>query len=229
MSAEKRKVVLISASPRTTAESMSEWLASSGEDCLKEESIHVSRIHVRESILKGRAEPDFETMLHADVLVFLFPLYIFCLPGMLMCFLQDFSQYYNEHKGEARSAKVYAVVNCGFPEPDINREAVRVIQSFSGKINAVFRFGVLIGSGPMICEAKNAPFMKRTLTELDAAFALMKTDILNTVLQPVENILISVRFPRKLYFFMGGRGWISSARKNGLKKKDLYRKPYRNK
>ncbi len=229
MSAEKREVVLISASPRTTDESMSEWLASSGEDCLKEECIHISRIHVRESILKGRTEQDFEIMLHADALVFIFPLYIFCLPGLLMRFMQDFYQYYTEHRKEAQRAKVYAVVNCGFPEPDINSEAVRVIQSFSEKINAFFRFGVLIGSGPMICETRNVPFMKRTLAKLNAAFTLMKTDVLNTVQHSADNILISVRFPRKLYFFIGGRGWVLSARKNGLKKMDLYRKPYRNK
>lgn len=226
MSAEYKEVVLVSASPRLTDKSASEWFSSLGEIQLKEEGIHISRINVRKSISENRTESDFKTMLHGDALVFIFPLYVFCLPGMLMRFLQDFYQYYNQHKDQASSPKVYAVVNCGFPEPDINDEAVRVIRSFSDKINASFRFGILIGGGPMIDGAKDAPFMKRTLTELDSAFILMKRDILD-VQKSVDNVVISVRFPRKLYFFMGGKGWVSLARKNGLKKRDLYRRPYR--
>lgn len=227
MNQDRKEIVLISASPKTTEKSVSEWLASFGEQQMKEERVSINRIHVRKSISKSRTEPDFETMLHADALVFIFPLYIFCLPGMLMRFLQDFYQYYTEHKDEARKPKVYAAVNCGFPECDINMEAVRVIQSFSEKIGASFRFGILIGGGPMVCEAKDAPFMKKILTELGSAFSQIKEDVLDHTRQSVQNIDIAVSFPRKLYFFMGGRGWISSARKNGLKKKDLYRRPYR--
>lgn len=227
MNKDRKEIVLISASPKATEESMSEWLAAFGENQIKEERVSVSRIHVRKSMSKGRTESDFDTMLHADALVFIFPLYIFCLPGMLMRFLQDFDQYYTEHRDETNQIKVYAVVNCGFPEPDINMEAVRVIQSFSEKIEASFRFGILIGGGPMICEEKDAPFMKRILTELESAFSQMKKDILDNARQSVKNVLITVSFPRKLYFFMGGRGWVSSARKSGLKKKDLYRRPYR--
>lgn len=102
-----------------------------------------------------------------------------------------------------------------------------MIQSFAEKTGAQFRFGVLIGGGTMIYGAKDAPFMKRILAELNAAFRTMQDDILNDAQKPVKNICISVSFPKKLYFFMGGRGWVSSARKNMLKKKDLYRKPYR--
>lgn len=227
MSAEKRKIVVINASPKMSDESMSEWLSSLGENNMKGKSTDINRINVRKSITKGQQELDFEKIIQADALVFIFPLYIFCLSGMLMRFLQDFYKYYNEHKAESHNAMVYAVVNCGFTEPDINLESIRVIQSFTEKINSSFRFGVLIGGGPMIFEAKGAPFMKRILRELNAAFILMKKDVINKANQSLDNIYISVKFPRKLYFFMGGMGWVSAVRKNGLKKRELYRKPYR--
>lgn len=228
MNMDKKRVVLISASPKITEESMSDRLSSLGEKNIADKGIDISRIQVRKSLKKGQQEFDFETMIYADALVFVFPLYIFCLPGMLMRFLQDFYQYYNSVKKErVGNVKVFAVVNCGFPEPNINQEAVRVIQSFSSKIGGLFRFGVLIGGGPMIHEAKEAPFLKKTRKEIDIAFEKIKKDILDSDLQAQQNISIKVRFPRKLYFFMGSRGWIYSARKNRLKKRDLYLRPYR--
>lgn len=227
MSTTKRKIVLISSSPKVSDESMSEWLVLLGENNMKDDCIDTCRINVRKSITKNMAERDFKTMLHADALIFVFPLYYFCLPGMLMRFLQDFYQYYNEHKNGLHNAKVYAVVNCGFLEPDINMEAVQVIKSFAEKIDGTFRFGVLIGGGPMIFETKGAPFMKKILRKLDAAFVLMKKEVVDDDKKSIDNIYISVKFPKKIYFFMGGRGWVSLARKNGLKKRELYRKPYR--
>jgi len=55
----------------------------------------------------------------------------------------------------------------------------------------------------------------------------MAEDTFSSGNKPIRDILISMRFPRKLYFLMGGFGWNSGAKRNGLKKEDLYRKPYR--
>jgi hypothetical protein len=146
-----------------------------------------------------------------------------------MRFLQDYHQYRAEHPEKGKKAKGYAVVNCGFPEPEINEEAVRVIRSFSQKIEADFRFGVLIGSGGLISGAKDAPFMKKTMEKITGAFETMKSDVLeiSQAERTAENIYITPNFPRRLYLFMGSTGWRMMARKNGLKRKDLYRRPYR--
>ncbi len=227
MNGESKRVVLISASPKMTEKTTSGQLASMQEVQMKAAGLDVYRVDVRKSLSKGGTQADFEAMLEADALVFTFPLYIFCLPGILMRFLQDYDQFRMQHIDRAREAKVYAVVNCGFPEADINEEAVRVIRSFSRKIGAFFRFGVLIGGGTMVVEAKDAPFMKKTTAKLLGTFDLMVEDILTDSRAPLEAISIQANFPRKLYFFMADRGWFATARKNGLKKKDLYRRPYR--
>jgi putative NADPH-quinone reductase len=60
-----------------------------------------------------------QTMLEADSLVIIFPLYIYSLPGILMRFLQDFYAYYLVRSGVSKVRKVFAVINCGFPEPEI--------------------------------------------------------------------------------------------------------------
>jgi hypothetical protein len=149
------------------------------------------------------------------------------MPGILTRFLQDYYQYLIEHEKVSGKAKVYAIVNCGFPEPEINLEAVRVIGSFCRHVNAHFRFGVLIGGGGMLLGAKGAFFMKKVVNRLRETFLTIATDIQREDLPTMDNVAITMNFPRWLYFFMGDRSWISMARKNGLHKKDLYVKPYR--
>jgi hypothetical protein len=100
------------------------------------------------------------------------------------------------------------------------------MERFSEAIGARFRFGVMLGAGPMIMAANGAPFLKRIRLALDGAFDRMARDVLSDDPEPAENMRITARFPRKLYYFMGGQGWVYAARKNGLKRKDLYRRPY---
>ena len=50
--------------------------------------------------------------------------------------MQDYAAFVQTQPDNENKAAVYTVVNCGFPEPDINREAVRVIKSFSDKVGA---------------------------------------------------------------------------------------------
>ncbi|NLI94106.1 MAG: flavodoxin [Peptococcaceae bacterium] len=208
-----------------TEESTSGLLTDKLENLMKTERLEIYRINVRKSLIQGKTEADFEAMLKADALVFVFPLYVFCLPGMLMRFLQDYYAF-GLNRPDRKKTRVYAVVNCGFTEAGINQEAVRVIKSFSQKTNYDFRFGIMIGGGGLLLGAQEAPFMKKTMTELGNSLKQIVYDIKNCPDDRVENISITMNFPRRLYHFMGNRGWFSMAKKNGLQKKDLYRKPY---
>lgn len=222
-----KNIVLIDGSPKINEASTSQYLIEALSNHIKETTSNKYFINARRSLTRHTTAEDFTVMANADAVIIAFPLYIFCLPGMLMRFLEDYYQFYLESGRVRRSTRVYAIVNCGFPEPEINLEAVRVIKSFSRHINADFRFGLLIGSGGMLREAKDAPFMKKTLKKLDEALATITSDIESNDVKEMDNINITVNFPRRLYFFMGHRGWMAQARKNGLKKQDLYRKPYR--
>jgi multimeric flavodoxin WrbA len=184
---EIKRVVLISASPKASEKSTSGLLTAMLEETMKTAGLDVSRVDVRKSLLKGQTEAGFAAMLHADALVVTFPLYIFCLPGILMRFLQDYDAFRSKRPDNAGEKRVYTVVNCGFAEADINQEAVRVIQSFSRKTNTLFRFGIMIGGGGMLQEAKDAPFMRKTLAVLNGAFKMMAEDIQNSIATPVKD------------------------------------------
>ncbi len=209
---------IISGSPRPSDQSTSAFLSLFADERLTAQGTSVKRIDARKS-LKGDIQEEFAELSTADALLFIFPLYFFCVPGLLMQYLQDYASYRAQHPGNA-AQRVYAVVNCGFPEPEINTEAVRVIESFSRCINASFGFGVMLSCGGMLMGAKDAPFMKPVMAGLDDAFTRM------AIGAEGDNIALAPKFPRRLYFMAGNMGWGHMARKNGLKKKDLYRKPY---
>ena len=221
-----RNVVIINGSPKITDESFSNLLGCRVTDKLASDKININNINVRTSMKEKATEKDFGLMLQADALVFIFPLYVFCLPGILMRYLQDFNQYRLSLSSTSANAKVYAIVNCGFPESYINEEAVRVIACFSDTIGAKFRFGIMIGGGGMIPSTGQEPYMKRTMIELDDGLSALTCDISDPALLPISNKKVNLYIPTRLYYYMGGRGWKSAIRRNGLKKKDLYRRPY---
>ena len=72
----------------------------------------------------------------------------------------------------------------------------------------------------------DAPFIKAAHEEIDRVVARIQQEVLTGEAEQAETISIAPKFPRKLYFLGGNMGWKSTARKNGLKTKDLYRKPY---
>jgi multimeric flavodoxin WrbA len=221
-----KEMTLISASPKVGEPSVSDWLSGHARSLIEGDGISIHQINVRNSIAKNTKGADYETMLTSDALVFIFPLYIFCLPGIMIRYLQDFYTYFKSSREHSKISKVFCAVNCGFPEDEINAEAVRVIKSFSGKINAEFRFGLMIGGGGMLLGAADAPFMKKTLSVIDRALMQMKTDMLTDSSAPVRDIQTRANFPRRLYFFGAGQGWRSMAKKNKLRNKDLYATPY---
>jgi putative NADPH-quinone reductase len=225
MSQKRVKVVLINGSPKIGQKSVSGLLISMQEEKMKDNQFDIYKIDARKSMARKDTDEDYMTMMQADAIIFTFPLYIFCLPGLLMRFLQDFTEF-RTTRNDNKEKKVYAVVNCGFPEAWINREAVDVIKSFSRSINASFRFGVLIGGGGMLLGAKDKRFMQKTMDQVSGSFKLIGEDIKTGSKDEFEDVVLPVKYFHRLYYLMGNIGWVYMAKKNGLKMIDLYRRPY---
>lgn len=192
-----KKAILINGSPKTSEVSVSETLASILEQQLNSAGICVTNISVRKSISKG-SDNDFLSMMEADALVFLFPLYFFCLPALLIRYLQDYCEFLKRQDKNKEGQKIYAVINCGFPESDIGSEALRVIKSFGAHINSSYRFGISLGGGGMFIGAANAPFMKKRIEYLNAAFADIAGDIAAT--GPPKRVY-RAQIPQSIIFF----------------------------
>lgn len=221
-----KKIVLISGSPRLEEKTASSGFIERVAAALPG-GYEKKFVNVRKS-LKDGPETDYAAISEADAVVFVFPLYYFCLPGLLMRYLEDYEKYFRGQGGRKMSAKVYAIVNCGFPEPWINSEAAGVMRCFCRRVGADFRFAVLVGSGPMLDVAAGAPPVKKVFQKFDAAIVDMVADIGGEKPAAPCDVLIEMHFPRRLYFFMGNMNWRREIKKNGLKKDDLYRRPLQN-
>jgi len=224
-----KTVTLICGSPKARKDrTLSEYFIDLETTHIACNAVSVHRVSARDSLMHGACEADFDTMLSSSAIILTFPLYFFCLPGLLMRFLQDYAAYAARNAERNTPKKIYAVINCGFPEPEINEEAARVIKSFAKEIGADYRFSLLIGGGGMILGAKEAPFMRTTMDSITAVFDQMRADIRSDSPIKPHDASIAMRFPKKLYFLFGNLGWRSNAKKeHHLRAAELKRHPYR--
>ena len=219
-----KQVVVIGASPKAPGKSTSDFLAEHTAQTLREAGLEARVLNVRAAITRRQTDKAFAAMAAADAMIFLFPLYVFCLPGILMRFLQDYKAYADARPGVGGGAAVYAVVNCGFPEPEINEQAVDVIGRFAAAVGARFRFGIMIGSGGMI--TLNVPFSKAVLRRYTQTVAAIGAEVVSGQFAQAKPVYLRNSFPAKLYFRIAEMGWRKMVRGNGKQPEDLYARPY---
>jgi hypothetical protein len=221
----RKKIVFINGSPRAQEQTASASFIIRAEKQFDDAFFEKEIINVRKALL---LQPDtaYEKIRTAAAVVFVFPLYVFCLPGMLMQFLRDYAAFLEKTGRKQNRTSAYTVINCGFPEPHINSEAEDVIKSFCRHTGIKFRSGILIGSGVLITAAGKAPPVQKALQQLDEAFSGMAEDIQKCPAPVPADVQVKVNFPKKLFFFAGSLNWKAQAKHNGLKIKDMYRRPY---
>lgn len=217
-----KNMVLINGSPRA-GKSTSMELLSQLKTCL-EENAAVVTVEAGSSLLHGKQLKDFERMTQADAMVIAFPLYVYCMPGMLTEFFEEYRQYVNK-AGKAIHQDIYAIINCGFPESRINEDAAAVVRQFCNEIRATYCFSILIGGGGMLVPLKNVPFVKKEWRQIHAAFDRIVDGTRNGCV--TSDVHIDSKTPKWLFSFIAEMNFSMEAKKNGIKKKDLFRKPYR--
>ncbi|MCB2355276.1 NAD(P)H-dependent oxidoreductase [Clostridium estertheticum] len=220
-----KNICFINGSPKGKGSNSLLFLNRLDED-MNENNYNKLYIHVTSSIHSGKIEEDFKTMSHADVIVFAFPLYVFSLPGVLMRFLEDYYMYFKNNNKSPKNVRVYAIINCGFPEPTINDEAIRVLKNFCVRLNLNWRFAASIGMGEIVGATKDIKFMQMLCSKVYSSLYEINKDIENNIEIVVDNKYASPNFPIFLFRKIGKSNWINTAKKNGLFNKDLYKKPY---
>jgi multimeric flavodoxin WrbA len=140
-------------------------------------------------------EGTFRALACADALVFAFPLYVYCLSGGFVRFLEDFRGYLASGGERNRGTRIYAIVNCGFPEPRITKEAVRVIRNFSSRTGFDYRLAVSIGCGPATAMTRKLPFLN---SKLKRAWARIIEDILDSNAGHTEDLLVEPAIPKSI-------------------------------
>lgn len=160
---------------------------------LPDEQFQKTTVTVSPSV-RGRYSRDYlERIASADAIVFVFPLYAYGLPGALMRLLEDLSDHIKSGAGRNTCARVYAIVNCGFPRPEVTTsEAIRVLKNLCRRLGFSWRFAVCIGTGPAVVMTSRVPFLD---SKLKKAFAEMASDIQGRDVAVKDNCFIRPVIP----------------------------------
>ncbi len=143
-----KRICLINGSLRGEAASSLRFLR--GVDRLLDDREFEKSILTVQALVPGAYPEEMLKILgSAHALVIAFPLFSYSIPGALMRLLEDYNEYANRNRGRCAAGRVYAIVNCGFAEPEINAEAIRVMRNFCRSAGLEWRFALSIGCGPV--------------------------------------------------------------------------------
>ena len=107
-------------------------------------------IRGKKVFLRSRTKSDhkkfFEQIIDADIVIFLLPLYVDCVPSHMLSFLREMERFCKEYKIEL---KIYAIANNGFIEGKQNAALFRVMENFCTRSDLLWCGGIGIGGGVM--------------------------------------------------------------------------------
>jgi hypothetical protein len=172
----------------------------------------------------GISDDIFKKLNEADALFLSFPLYADALPAHLLEMMARFEEYRKSGGRDRKPLFVYAAANTGFYEGEANRCALKIVENWCARSALVYGQGLGQGAGEMLGFLSKVPMGRGPLKNLGAALSLLAENLLSQT--KGENLLFSPNFPYFLWRFMAVYGFfLPLARKNGLKMKDIYRKP----
>ena len=194
-----------------------------------------AEVEVVSQIKQYRKSDDsvFPAMAASDVLFIASSLYVDALPSTLMAFLERYAAYLAAQGKEGHASdrkvgaqRVFACVNCGFYEGEQNAYALDILAHFCAASGLRWSGGVGLGTGEMIEAVKDAPpemFIRKPVTRVLRSLAD------SIAFEPdgalAENIFAHHGMPRFLYKLAGEARAREQAKENGLKTRDLFRRP----
>lgn len=215
------KIALINGSPKNK-NSVSEYLLYELKKTIEnieknEEDIEFYEYHIQKS---SYSEEQLKDISKCDKLVFSFPLYVDGVPSNLLSaliYLEDLLKNLTNNK---EKKIIYVLMNSGFYEGIHNKVAVNIMKNFSLRASVTFGGALCTGAGPILTAINNVPLGHGPKKNLGKALNVFAKSIIKNELY--NDTFINVNFPRFAYKFLAERGWKQVAKKNGLKKRDLF-------
>lgn len=221
-------VCLINGSPRGD-KAFSKKMIDYISEKMNENGLETDIINVPLNAERKDYKGAVKTMTEADAIVICYPIYVFCLPGSLMRLLEEYHGYVNSG-AEYKKAIVYSVVNCGFPEPSVNAEGIRVIKNFCRREKLTYGYSISLGCGPFIDQTREVPLLKNNSIKVNKELSRMTTHCIDCLKSRIckeeKDVFFKPNIPKLLVLRGGGKGWLEAAKKNGLTEQDLYARPH---
>lgn len=209
------KITMINGSPKAINSASGTLLSLLRKECGQE----IKEIVWNKTQVK---EEELIEVLESDVLVIAFPLYIDSVPSHLLRCLMQAEEYVRLH-GKRDSAggkiRVYVIVNNGFFQGKQNIPAIEVMKHWTDRCGFLFGQAVGVGGGGMISFIKAIPDGHGPKKNLTCALREMAGNIAQG--RSGETLVFELNYPAFAYKWQAEYGWRASAKKNGLKRRDL--------
>lgn len=224
MNKKKRVLLLIGSAkhPHSTSESMGTYLIEK----LREQGFETETLFLHKSIKSdNRREALLEATRYADIIVMAFPLYVDCLPYLVIRTMELMAGNRQE-KGNLMEQSLLCIVNSGFPEAFQNDTAISICRKFACETDFTWAGGLALGGGeavngkPLLDVKGMARNIIKSLNLTADALAAGES-----VSQEAVKLMAKPLIPSWMYLLLGGMGWKKRAKNHGVHKK-LFNRPY---
>ncbi len=158
----------------------------------------------------------------AGTVVFGIPMYVDGIPSALLRVMEALER--RDSNQEKSSKKIYAVTNMGLYESKQLINVMSQVKKWSDICGYDYSGGIAIGAGEMNGSFAGVPSGGKGPAK-NANDGLDKlTEIIKKSGKTEDIYADAYKFPRKFYMALANMSWPMDAKKNGLKKKDLYSK-----
>lgn len=206
------KIVAINGSPKQSS-GVSELIIKE----LAEYSNNTIESHRAIDLITNEQPALPSSIMEADILLVVFPLYVDSLPAPLIKALQRIEK---AKLTVSNNPMVFAVSNCGFFEATQTKLALKMIRAFAHKVGFSYGYGLGIGAGPMLAVTNKGPTANITVALKNLARELSQGDH-----RERPDVFLSPKIPPYLYKLAAHSGWYRSARKSS-QRKQLAAKPH---
>jgi len=139
----ERRALLLVGSPRGVGHSTSDGLGSGILDILKEHGFVTEKLHAHAAVTSPtELDSDLATIGAADTVVLSLPLYVDSFPAPVIALLERIA----EQRIGAGRARLFVVIQCGFPEKEQNATALAIAEQFAVEAEWTWLGGVGLGA-----------------------------------------------------------------------------------
>ena len=224
MNTKKRILLLVGSAkhPHSTSESLGMYLIGK----LYEHGFESETLFIHKSLKSDdRRNALLAAINHAGIIVMAFPLYVDCLPYLVIRTMELIAKNHQE-KGNLIEQSLLCIVNSGFPEAHQNDTAIAICRKFARETGFKWAGGLALGAGEVI-NGKPLPDVKGMARHVIKSLNLTADSLAAGESVPKEAIKLMAKplIPKWVYLLMGGMRWKRDSKNYGVHKK-LYNRPY---
>lgn len=218
-----RSAAILIGSAKIKGTSLSENLARAYAARLERAGLTVTLHFATEFLHDRSAASAAGAIASADLFVIATPLYVDAMPALVV---RAFDHVVRARAG-THAGRCSVLVNCGFPEPEQTRTALRVARHFCTRAGYHWAGGLPLGGGGAIqpgtpLDQQHGPAL-HVQRALDAAASALARG--EDVPEVARDAMIVSPLPDLVYRVLGDLGWRYLAHKNGLHQRDLHARP----